>query len=385
MLEHGKQEQFLHDLNAAHVIKVNMSQINTPINAPVKIQRWGGAFQVEVVSDPSVKQALFGWMSAQELGPQSTWRFSNMLDSKKIGVIRHAQLAVVKRPGPTRSGYLCFYPPLKVAIFVEDVEQRKQEESRSPRIAILRMRHSPSIYNSGGSVFAATLVVSDSTLWIEDVLVWQGQNIWKTHTFSKRWSVLKDWFEQDWSEDEVLQRGLIIKPRCPEPLTKFNPQPGDVWEFIPEDAQKRRLLWKDRRNPPVVLYNYPQKPLPPKQPRHHHTIVKQEKPEEAQKNTIQVGILDTYFPTLPQPNDGSLIAVAKKDMGGPDVYSLFAAEMVPLGIAVIRKLTISHAMRKYCVDKTFVKVEWNSSFDRWEIVDVNISNSPSPAAAFKHE
>ena len=88
---------------------------------------------------------------------------------------------------------------------------------------------------------------------------------------------------------------------------------------------------------------------------------------------------------MPQANDGSLIAVAKKDMGGPDVYSLFAAEMAPLGIAVIRKLNISHAMRKYCVVKTFVKVEWNSSFDRWEIVDVNISNSPSPASSFKHE
>ena len=350
------------------------------IQMPVKIQRWGGAFQVEVVSDPSVKQALFGWMSSQELGPQSAWRFSNMLDRKKIGVIRHAQMTVAKRSGPTRPGYLCFYPPLKVAMFVEDVEQRHQEAPRSPRIAILRMRHSPSIYNSGGAIFAATLVVADSTLWMEDVLVWQGQNLWATQSFSSRWGKLKTWFEQDWSEDEILQRGLIIKPRCPESLAKFKPEPGDVWEFIPEDAQRRRLLWKDKRNKPLVLSNYPQKPLPPPKPKNQpeQTV----KPEHI-KNTIQVGVLDTFFPSLPQAMEGILVAIAKKEVNGPDVYSLFAAEMVPLGIAVIRKLQISHIMREKCQDTIAVKVEWNSSFDRWEIIDTNATNSVSHISAFK--
>jgi hypothetical protein len=353
------------------------------IQAPVKIQRWGGAFQVEVVSDPSVKQALFGWMSAQELGPQSAWRFANMVDSKKLGVIRHAQMTVAKRSGPSRSGFLCFYPPLKVAIFVEEGEQRHHEEKRSPRVAILRMRHSPSIYNGGGAIFAATLVVADSTLWIEDVLTWQGQNVWATQSFSRRWALLKSWFEQDWSEDEVLQRGLIIKPRQPQALVNFKPQPGDVWEFIPEDAARRRLMWKDRRNAPMVLSSYPQKPQPPRQPRHTQPVKAEPEPE-IPKNTIQIGILDTYFPSLPQANDGSLIAVAKKDMSGPDVYSLFSAERNPLGIAVIRKLQISHAMRKYCTDTTLVKVMWNNSFDRWEIVEVNMANAASPGDAFKH-
>ena len=88
------------------------------IKQPVKVQNWGGAFQVEVVSDPSVKQELFGWMSVLEVGPQSNWRFSNSLDMKKLGVLRQAPMYAAKRPGSARAGYLCFYPKLKVVIFV---------------------------------------------------------------------------------------------------------------------------------------------------------------------------------------------------------------------------------------------------------------------------
>ena len=98
------------------------------IQMPIKLQQWGGAFQVEVISDPSVKQTLFGWLSTHEIGPESSFRFSAQLDSKKMGVIRNAPMMLAKRPGSARTGYLCFYPPLKVAIFIEDAEHRKFQE-----------------------------------------------------------------------------------------------------------------------------------------------------------------------------------------------------------------------------------------------------------------
>jgi hypothetical protein len=368
---------------------MNKNHSKPAIQQPLRLQQIGGAFQAEVISDPSVKQSLFGWLSSQELGPESQFRFSAQLDSKKLGVLRHAPLMVAKRPGNARSGYLCFYPPLKVAIFVEDSEHRRDQEIvRPPRTMILRMRHSPSIYNSGGSVFAATLNVSDSTLWIEDVLTLQGQKVWATAPFSKRWQTLKTWFETDWSEDPNLQRGLIIKPRQPNPLTSFSSEPGDVWEFIPEDAGRRRLMWKDKRLSTMVISSYPQKEQPRKPRRFEDN--KSTKPENTIKvaemvpqQTVQVGILDTYFPSLPNEGDGSLIAVAKKETG-PDVYSLYSAESKPLGIAVIRKMAISLAMRKYCQEQpTRVRVEWCPSFDRWEILDVNVNRTTSTTAAFK--
>jgi hypothetical protein len=353
------------------------------IQMPVKVQRWGGAFQVENISDPSVKQELFGWMATYELGPQSNWRFSVSLDSKKIGVLRSAYMTASKRPGPARSGYLCFYPPMKVAIFVEDAERRgPDQEPRPPRTAILRMRHSPLVYNSGGAIFAATLAISDSTLWLEDVLMAEGRNIWNDHTFSKRWQKLKSWFVQDWSEDLTLQRGLSIKPRQIVALDAFKSEPGDVWEFIPEDAQRRRFIWKDRRLNTVVLSSYPQKPQPKKEPLHRGPRpVVEEKPAVAAE-PVKVGILDTYFPSLPSANDGSLIAVAKKDLSGPDVYALYSSDGKSLGIAVIRKMMISLEMRKHTADIR-VRVVWNSSFDRWEIVDVNVSAAASASTAFK--
>lgn len=348
------------------------------IKQPVKVQNWGGAFQVEVISDPSVKQELFGWMSVFEVGPQSSWRFANMLDSKKLGVLRQAHMYATKRPGSARSGYLCFYPKLKVVIFVEDVEYRKDAEvQRTPRVSILRMRHSPSMYNNKGSVFAATLSVSDSTLWIEDVLVKEGVNLWTTHSFSKRWDILKNWFENDWAEDGHLQRGLIIKPIQPGKLESFQSEPGDAWDFIPEEAGKRRLLWKDKRITKVVLPSYPQK-QPIKQSEKTYKPVNKviESPEP-----VKIGILDTYFPSLPN-SDGSMIAIAKRD--GTETYSLYSFEKEPLDppLAVVRKMNLSLALRTHCIEQTKVKVEWNTSFGRWEITDVNVSLPVSPKSAF---
>lgn len=344
---------------------------------PVKVQRWGGAFQVENISDPSVKQELFGWMATYELGPQSNWRFSTSLDSKKMGVLKSATMYASKRPGPARSGYLCFYPPMKVAIFVEDSERRGGEVARPPRTAILRMRHSPLVY-TGGAIFAATLAISDSTLWLEDILVLEGKNIWTDHTFSKRWQKLKNWFTQDWSEDLNLQRGLSIRPRQLVALESFQSDPGDVWEFIPEDAARRRMIWKDRRINSVTLSSYPQKQQRP--------VFQKLAPVPVQKvpdSVNKVGVLDTYFPSLPTAGgDESLTAVAKKDMSGPDVYSLVSADNKQLGIAVIRKMQISLEMRKYH-ESVRVRVIWNTSFDRWEIVDVNVSAAACNASAFK--
>lgn len=353
------------------------------IKQPVKVQNWGGAFQVEVISDPSVKQELFGWMSVLELGPQSNWRFSNSLDMKKIGVLRQAPMYAAKRPGSARAGYLCFYPKLKVVIFVEDVEFRKDAEvQRIPRVSIIRMRHSPSLYNNNGSVFAATLAVPDSTLWIEDILVKEGVNLWTSNSFSKRWAALKAWFENEWTEDAHLQRGLIIKPRHPGPLSSFNSEPGDTWDFIPEEAGKRRLLWKDKRLEKVVLSNYPQKPRP--QNTFHdkrQTNVKQIAPLKAEE-PVKIGVLDTYFPALQLPGDGSIIAIAKRE--GTETYSLFSAEKELLDppLAVVRKMVLSLALRTHCVEQTKVKVEWNKSFDRWEIIDVNVQMPVSPKTAF---
>ena len=349
---------------------------------PVKVQRWGGAFQVENISDPSVKQELFGWMANHEMGPQSQWRFSVSLDSKKMGVLRNAYMTCSKRPGPARSGYLCFYPPMKVAIFVEDVERRGQEqEPRPPRTAILRMRHSPHVYATGGAIFAATLAISDSTLWLEDVLMAQGKNIWMDHTFSRRWQLLQNWFTQDWSEDLALQRGLAIKPREIVPLELFKSEAGDVWEFIPEEAQRRRFIWKDKRLQPVTLSSYPQKPQQIKQRPQYQQKAAKEEPVKVEPT--KVGILDTYFPSLPSADDGSLIALAKKDLSGPDVYTLWSSDGKQLGIAVIRKMVISLEMRKH-PESVRVRVTWNSSFDRWEITDVDVSAATCAFSAFKH-
>jgi hypothetical protein len=327
-----------------------------------------------------VKQELFGWMSVLELGPQSQWRFSNSLDSKKLGVIKHAPMFLAKRPGNSRSGYLCFYPKLKVAIYVEDAEFRKDAEvQRIPKASVVRLRHSLSVYNGGGSVFSVTLSVADSTLWVEDIIVQEGKNIWKTDSFTNRWSKLKKWFEEDWTEDIYLQRGLLIKPRQPTSLDSFKPEAGSVWDFIPDEANRRRLLFRDRRIEKVNLSSYPQKPQPVIKRGEKKNTIKE--PPVVEAPPIQIGILDTYFPTL-HNSEGAMIALARRETAGPDVYTLYSAENTNLGIAVIRTMVLSLAMRKHCLEKTKVKVVWNSSFDKWEITEVNVAATVTSDSAF---
>jgi hypothetical protein len=153
---------------------------------------------------------------------------------------------------------------------------------------------------------------------------------------------------------------------------------GDTWEFIPEDAGRRRLLWRDKRHDKVVLQNYPQKPLVRKVFEKKVVVA-----EPVVEPVVQKGILDTYFPSLPNATDGSLIALAKKvPEAGPDVYNLYDAKMGSLGSALIRKMTISLAMRTLCVSSVNVKVEWNSSFDKWEIVDVDVRLQLSEPGSF---
>jgi hypothetical protein len=45
-------------------------------------------------------------------------------------------------------------------------------------------------------------------------------------------------------------------------------------------------------------------------------------------------------------------------------------------------MALSLALRTHCVEQVNVKVEWNTSFDRWEIIDVNVNQPVSALSSF---
>ena len=72
----------------------------------------------------------------------------------------------------------------------------------------------PSLTELGATVCLANLLVGESVLQIEDLLVFQGQNLWSHHIFSERWKKLLD----VWQSIPTEQPLLTFKPRLVEPI-----------------------------------------------------------------------------------------------------------------------------------------------------------------------
>jgi hypothetical protein len=66
-------------------------------------------------------------------------------------------------------------------------------------------------------------------------------------------------------------------------------------------------------------------------------------------------------------HSGPLIAVATREAGGPELWSLTSAEGASLGRALIRKMAVSSALRAAPGKTIRVEVVWVPSFGKWEV------------------
>jgi len=181
----------------------------------------------------------------------------------------------------------------------------------------IRFRLSDAVWEKG-AVFSAYF--DAKVLVVEDVLVWNNETVWSTKPFSARRHLLQE-ILNDFTQDILLQ-GITLDVANYKALSELvGPDPDTVLEFVPERAGQRKIIW-----------------IPDTRP-------------------VATATKDEIF-------------VAKREqVVGPDVFSVWRGEE-KLGLAMVRTLAISRALRTCTKETIPVKTTWNKQFEKWEILSV---------------
>lgn len=237
---------------------------------------------------------------------------SRMFGVSDKSVMATANMVASVRPRGILSGFLVIVPYTGYAMYIPPVA------SKTPPFRV-RLRIPESVWDDG-AVFSAYLR-RDKRLVLEDILVWQGKPVWNTTGFSERWNMMSAFLES-WSPDKVLQ-GMSIEPAVYMSLASITePDEHSVLEFVPQAANQKRLIWM---------------------------------PSATQRE---------------QPKASGAPLVAKREAAmGPDVYSVWRSEE-KLGLALVKTLAISRALRTTNLVEIPIDAVWNKGFDKWEILKI---------------
>lgn len=196
------------------------------------------------------------------------------------------------------------------------------------------------------TVCLANLLKGESVLQIEDLLVYEGKELWTSSPFSERWNQLKHF----WNRLPAEQPLLAITPRIVTPISLADwDQAYDAslsWIIQPDSARSQRFYWWDSVTPKKEnTYRPP-------------TLVRA--PE------IQVQIC--------------ALAKPYTKIGLPDAYQLEAGDNSFIGIASIATMALSQQLRT--LKEAHVEVVWNEEFRKYQITKVLPEETPVSAASF---
>jgi len=211
----------------------------------------------------------------------------------------------------------------------------------------------PNFSQKGASVCLANILAGESVLQIEDIVVYEGKDLWSTTHFSQRWNKLHE-FWQALPPDQPL---LAFKPRVvsPIPLNQWHLHYDSAiyWIIQPDHYKQPRWYWKDT----VTIPDH--KPVEFIAP-----VLK--------RSTEIISTLVAY-----------LTPYAKAVL--PDTYSLISQEGTSLGVASISTLGLSLDIRKIMTDRTdgiAVEVKWNDSFNKYQVLRIMPEGTPVTTASF---
>ena len=237
---------------------------------------------------------------------------SRMFGVSDKSAIAATNMVVSVRPRGILSGFLVIVPCTGYAMYIPPVA------SKMPPFRV-RLRIPESVWDNGAVISA--YLRKDRRLVLEDILVWQGKPVWNTTGFSERWKLMAAFLES-WHSDKALQ-GLHIEPAIYMSLTSITePNEHSVLEFVPLAPNQKRLIWM---------------------------------PSATQRE---------------QPKTSGTTLVAKRETAmGPDVYSVWRSEE-KLGLALVKTLAISRALRTANLAEIPIEAVWNKGFDKWEILKI---------------
>jgi hypothetical protein len=213
----------------------------------------------------------------------------------------------------------------------------------------------PLFCERGPIVCLANLLPSESVLQIEDLIIDQGNPIWSSLTFSKRWEKLSEL----WNRIPTEQPLLAFTPRIvtPIPLEEW-PHHYDFaiyWIIQSDHAGQPRWFWKDV----VTVHTTPTYVAP-----------------QLKRNTEVMSTLCAYCSPYTK-------------MVLPDIYSLQSQEGGSLGLAAITSLQLSQSLRSSFSSSNSpqgipVEVTWNDSFKKYQIHKILPIDTPITTQSFFH-
>ena len=270
-------------------------------------------------------------------------RLSRLLQDADLSVIRSNQGSMAVRPRGVMSGFLVIqefhsmYVPFKGR--PEQVRLRVSDDMRK------------------GTVLMA--YKQQQGLVLEDVIVWKGGLVWTSKTFPERWFLLNKFFTNHATLDQALQRMSIRPVTFVQPTAAPAFDAKSVLEWIPHAPGQRRLLFVPNGEDIAPVQIEPVLTL--------QTVV-----------TERLRSVLTSLPVLaqttaaPKPQSTQSVGttiLAKRDPSGPDVFQLWRGSE-SLGMALIRTMAISKALRLAKGEEIPVEAVLNNKFHKWEIINV---------------
>lgn len=236
----------------------------------------------------------------------------------------------VENDTPADPGFLVFLPK-QAPVFL-------QLRKHAPPPCTLRMRVSPFLAESGGSVLIATLDTIGHRLRIEDVWQWRGETVMQTTPYSGRRALLREFVERYWIPDARLMSGIvttIVNPRPVADVFKTVPTGCCSVDLFPEAAGRKRL-WLD-----VETRSAAPKPVPVPVP------AQQPNPKPAVVRTVRAVPVDKM----------------------PDIYDLYDIEGLPISRAAVQQFAVSQELRANLgADGLWVQAKYNPTFGGYEIL-----------------
>jgi hypothetical protein len=217
----------------------------------------------------------------------------------------------------------------------------------------------PSFCQNGPTVCLANILADESLLQIEDIVIYEGRDLWTHLAFPERWNKLADF----WKTLPEAQPLLAFKPQIVKPITleewpaKY--EPSIYWIIQPAHAGQPRWYWKDIVTP--------------------HAKVDYRAPMIVRSSNI-INVLHANCSPY-----GNL----------PDIYSLTAKDGEFIGIASVSTLYLSNELKKLfanmdtntlepTIQKSVVEIKWNENFGKYQIVKIMPADTPVTTISFFH-
>lgn len=221
-------------------------------------------------------------------------------------------------------------------------------------------------WSERGSVFLASLNMSDGILRLEDLRYAAGKSV-EGDVFSKRWEGLLDFYRNSYICDSLLQGGLSIEPAIYTSLESAKEWDQNTPMFMiaqGETYKKRvRIQIREKDMTPVVARAYPPTREPSQLVKQKALAAKQ-KPASGPKHSAST-------PLTKPPTEEKVEAYVVPSKDFPDTYVLFV-KGENKGFAAVQGLGLSRSLKEASKtsDKIPVSVTWNAEFSSHEIVSI---------------